>query len=99
MEQHFDINLLALNSIRPKLSYVVNTIAALRTWVKWLWRALMTRFSILFMANYSEKIAHLKLQPCYNESKYQAHILPMKYDTKRRQGYPVCLISVFAAYS
>ena len=31
---HFDINLLALNSIRPKLSLVVNTIAALRTWVK-----------------------------------------------------------------
>ena len=30
MEQHFDIILLALNSIRPKLSSVVNTIAALR---------------------------------------------------------------------
>ena len=34
MEQHFDVNLLALNSIRSKLSSVVNTIAALRTWVK-----------------------------------------------------------------
>ena len=51
----------------------------------------MTRFSILFIANHSEKIVHLKLQPRFNESKYQAHILPMKYDTKRCQDYPVCL--------
>ena len=34
MEQQFDINLLALNPIRPKRSSFVKTIAALRTWVK-----------------------------------------------------------------
>ena len=30
-------------------------------------KVIMTRFSILFMANYSEQNSHLKFKPCFNE--------------------------------
>ena len=35
--------------------------------------------------------SHLKLQQCVNERNISSHILPIKYDTKRCLGYPVCL--------